>query len=157
MKFSLPSTSLLLCLIAITFAACNSTENGTDTSNSGETPTPGAATVSSDGKVSMSAHTGTIDQMTIELVHLMDDVHNKKIMSPPIPVSDVRNAFFERLDWIDDMTAEDVAKLKQATTDLDALIAEIRSHENAAGDQALEARLKKIEDWNQSIKDGFPK
>lgn len=157
MRFSTHCTSRLLCLIAVTFSACNSTENGTDSSSSGDTPTPGAATVTSDGKVNMSAHSGTIHQMTTELVHLMDDVHNKKIMSPPIPVSDVRNAFFERIDWIDDMTAEDVAKLKQATADLDALIAKIRAHKNAAGDQALEARLKKIEDWNQSIKDGFPK
>ena len=95
--------------------------------------------------------------MTTEMVNLMDDVSTKKIMNPPLKVSDVRNALLERVDWLDDMSAEDVNKLKQATANLDALIAEIRTHENAKGDAALEARLKKIEDWNRSIQQGLPK
>jgi hypothetical protein len=160
MRLSQPNTPVLLCLIALTFTACNSGKDGADANGSGNgqaAPAQGSTTVSSDGKVNMSAHAGTIHQLTAEMVNLMEDVSNKKIMSPPLKVSDVRNAFFERLDWLDQMTAEDVAKLKQTTADLDALIAEIRAHANAAGDQALEVRLKKIEDWNLSIKAGFPK
>ncbi len=148
-----------LFLIACVFTACDSTEKGA-------TPVApdrvewvqgkGAPATTSDGKLNMSAHTLTIHQLTAEMVNLMDDVSAKKIMNPPLKVSDVRNAFMARLDWIEEMSAEDVAMLRQATADLGALLAEIRSHENAKNDAALEARLKKIEDWNRSIKEGLP-
>jgi hypothetical protein len=139
------------------FTACDSTKKDANSAGPAKTEIvkqPSAAT--SDGKLDMSAHSGTIHQMTAEMVNLMDEVSKKKIMSPPLQVSDVRNSFMERLDWLDAMSPEDVAKLRQATVDLKALIAEIRTHENAKGDTTLEARLKKIQDWNRSIEEGFP-
>lgn len=150
----------ILCLIALAFTACESSERSVNSSGPDmpeAVQRQGTAATTSNGKVDMSAHAATIHQMTAELVRLMDDVSQKNIMSPPLKVSDVRNAFMERLDWVDEMSPEGVAKLRQATADLAALTAEIRSHENAAGDAALEARLKKIEDWNRSIKEGLPK
>ena len=160
MKFSAQFNWSPLFLIACAFTACDSTEKGT-------TPVApdrvegvrgkGASATTIDGKLNMSAHAPAIHQMTTEMVNLMDDVSTKKIMNPPLKVSDVRNAFMERLDWIDEMSADDVTMLRQATADLDALLAEIRIHENAKNDAALEARLKKIADWNRSIKEGFPK
>lgn len=159
MILSLRCTRLLVCLIALAFTACDSSERS-ENSSGPDMPEAvqgrGTAATTSDGKVDMSSHTTTIHKMTAELVRLMDDVSQKNIMSPPLKVSDVRNAFMERLDWIDEMSPEDVAKLRQATADLEALIDEIRAHENAGGDAALEACLKKIEDWNRSIKEGLP-
>lgn len=159
--FSVRGALLGLCLVASAFTACDSAKKG---STSGSPPgaegipaQDATATIPSDGKLDMSAHSFTIHQMTAEMVNLMDDVHEKKIMRPPLKVSNVRNAFMERLDWIDEMSEEDVAKLRQASADLEALVAEIRSHESATGDVALEARLKKIEDWNRLIKEGIPK
>ena len=150
----------LVCLIAFSFTACDSSKKGVDpvSPDGGEgVQGQGGTAPAGDGKLDMSAQAATIHRMTTEMVNLMDDVSTKKIMNPPLKVSDVRNALLERVDWLDDMSAEDVNKLKQATANLDALIAEIRTHENAKGDAALEARLKKIEDWNRSIQQGLPK
>ncbi len=160
MTFSMRCTLSLLCSIALALTACGSSDKGAGTGGAGKPAgSQGQATggtKTGSGKTNLSAHQGTILQMSTEMVNLMDNVSQKNIMSP-IKVSDVRNALDERVDWLSDMTADDVAKLRKATADVDALIAEIRAHENAQGDTALEARLKKIEDWNRSIKDGLPK
>lgn len=153
-------TLSICCTIAFVVAGCDSTEKGINSSGTSEAEgeqAPGTIATTRDGKLDMSAHRGIILQMTAEMVNLMDEVSSKKIMNPPVKVSDIRNAFMEQLDWIDEMGADDVNKLRQATADLEALLAEIRAHENAAGDGTLEDRLKKIGEWNRQIKEAIPK
>ena len=161
MTFSMRCTVSLLCLFALTLTACGSAKNGAGTGGSGKPAgsqgqATGGTKAGSGGKTDMSAHAGTILQITTEMINLYDPVSKKNIMDVN-KLADVRDAFFARLDWLKDMSAEDVTKLRKTTADLDALLAEIRAHENAAGDAALEARLKKIEDWNRSIQAGLPK
>ncbi len=150
----------LVCSVALTLTACGPAPNGAGPagpSEPGQAPveeTPPAAPPVSDSP-NMSAQAATIHHLSQELINLMDDVHNKKIMSAR-QVSDVRHAFAERLTWIDDMSADEVAEMRKATEALDDMVAEIRAHPSAAGDAALEARLKKLEDFNRSIKEAIP-
>ena len=150
-------TLILLALMTGLVAGCD-TSSQPDSGTSQPASGPAAGSASSTAAANdLSAQQGSVMEMTRLMVDLMDEVNAKKILSPPTRVSDVRNQFFEVLDWMDDLNDEQVARLQAATDDMDLLLEDIRQHENAAGDSGLQQRLDQLATMNNSVRDALPK
>ncbi len=148
---------IMLALVTGLGAGCDSNsqqDSGTSPPASGAAAGAASSTAAPND---MSAHQGTVMEMTRLMVGLMDEVNAKKILSPPTRVSDVRNQFFEVLDWMDELNDEQMARLREATGAMDSLLEDIRQHENAAGDSGLQQRLDQLATMNNSVRDALPK